>query len=144
MTIKINRISRYGAYGVFIQDSKILLTLKKSGPYKGLWDLPGGGIEFGETPEEALKREFLEETALMVDQLELLCIGTANSEYDKDNHITQVKEGELCRFHHIGIIYKVSNVTVMSDLVPEEEGRFCAFKDIKLDELTPFAKLVLC
>lgn len=57
MNSKINQISRHGAYGVVLRDSEILFTLKKSGPYKGLWGLPGGAIEFGETPEEALKRE---------------------------------------------------------------------------------------
>ena len=51
---KNNPLSRFGAYGILLGDSAILLTRKKSGPYKGLWDLPGGGIEFGETPEEAL------------------------------------------------------------------------------------------
>ncbi len=38
--------------------SKIIsssLTQKKSGPYCGLWRLPGGAIEFGETPEVTLK-----------------------------------------------------------------------------------------
>lgn len=39
---KMNRISRLGTYGILVHDSKILLTQKKSGPYKGLWDLPGG------------------------------------------------------------------------------------------------------
>jgi 8-oxo-dGTP diphosphatase len=66
--------SRHGAYGVLLQGSRILLSLKKSGPYKGLWGLPGGAIEFGETLEEALKRELLEETALAAAQLELLSI----------------------------------------------------------------------
>ncbi len=118
-----------------MQGSAILFTLKKSGPYKGLWGLPGGAIEFGETPEEALKRELLEETALAAAKLELLSIATTIGEYN--NH------GELYQFHHIGIIYKVSNITLMPHLVPEEEGRWIAFKDIKQDELTPFAKHVL-
>ena len=135
MDSKINQISRHGAYGVLLQDSRILLTLKKSGPYKGLWGLPGGAIEFGETPEEALKRELLEETALAAAQLELLSIATTIGKYD--NH------GERYQFHHIGIIYKVSNLILMPGLVPEEEGRWVALKDIKHDELTPFAKHVL-
>lgn len=40
----MNRISRFGSYGVLLQDSAILLNRKRSGSYKGLWDLSGGAI----------------------------------------------------------------------------------------------------
>jgi mutator protein MutT len=135
MNSKIKQISRHGAYGVVMRDNEILFTQKKSGPYKGLWGLPGGSIEFGETPEETLKRELLEETALAGAHLELLSIATTNVDYE--NH------GEQYQFHHIGIIYKVSNLSLIPDLIPEEEGRWVALQHIKVDELTPFAKHVL-
>ena len=73
----MNQTIRHGAYGIVIQSSKILLTQKKSGPYKGLWDLPGGAIEFGETPEETLKRELMEESWIEVSKLEFLTIATS-------------------------------------------------------------------
>jgi mutator protein MutT len=135
MKSKISQISRHGAYGVVIRGSQILFTLKKSGPYKGLWGLPGGSIEFGETPEEALKRELLEETALAVAHLELLSVATTTGEYQN--------QGEAYEFHHIGIIYKISSTVLMADLVPEEEGRWIRIDDINYAELTPFAKHVL-
>lgn len=135
MNSKNNQITRHGAYGVLLQDSTIFLTLKKSGPYKGLWGLPGGAIEFSETPEEALKRELLEEAAMAAARLELLSIATSIGKYDNN--------GVWYQFHHIGIIYKVSNLKVIPDLVPEEEGRWIAFRDIKKNELTPFAKHIL-
>ncbi|MGE5672489.1 MAG: NUDIX domain-containing protein, partial [Mycobacterium leprae] len=42
------RETRNGAYGVCIVDGRVLVIRKAKGPYKGLYDLPGGGIEFGE------------------------------------------------------------------------------------------------
>jgi len=42
-----------GAYGILIKDGKILLIKKSRGAYKGMYDLPGGGIEFGERYQSA-------------------------------------------------------------------------------------------
>ena len=50
-------------------DGKVLL-IKRSSAARGehhFWELPGGRMEFGETPQEALTRELLEETGLSAD-----------------------------------------------------------------------------
>jgi len=55
--------------GIVAYDGKLLL-LKKVKPSKdnyGYWELPGGGMEYNESPMEAVKREVLEETGLEVD-----------------------------------------------------------------------------
>lgn len=129
------KITRYGAYGMLCQEGQILLTLKKSGPYKFLWDLPGGAIEFGESPEEALKREFLEEVALEIDHSELICTATSNLSYRRKD--------ELRYLHHVGIIYKIIRCSSAPQIQPEEEFRWVKLIHINLDQLTPFAKHVL-
>lgn len=59
---------RLASYGVVYDESgRILLT--KGGPqavYPGAWFLPGGGVEHGEHPRDAVVREFAEETGLDV------------------------------------------------------------------------------
>lgn len=52
--------------GIVILDNKILLLkrVKPSTDGLGFWELPGGGLEYGETPNQALIRELKEETGL--------------------------------------------------------------------------------
>lgn len=55
-----------GAYGICVQDGKLLVIRKVGGPYTGRYDLPGGTIEARETIADALRREFLEEAGIRI------------------------------------------------------------------------------
>lgn len=52
--------------------NRLLLIKRGHEPGAGLWSLPGGRIEPGETDEEAVVREILEETGLRVECRDLL------------------------------------------------------------------------
>jgi ADP-ribose pyrophosphatase YjhB (NUDIX family) len=51
-----------------VQDAagRLLLIQRGQEPSRGLWSLPGGRVEAGETTEQAVEREVLEETGLRV------------------------------------------------------------------------------
>jgi len=51
---------------VIEKEEKILLTLRNIEPFNNYWSLPGGHIDFGETPKEAVIREIKEETNLNI------------------------------------------------------------------------------
>lgn len=53
--------------GLILQDGKLLVTQRKEGSSHGLlWEFPGGKIEEGEEPKQALRRELMEELGIEV------------------------------------------------------------------------------
>ena len=52
--------------GVCLRDGKVLLARHTYGAGKGMFIIPGGYVDFGETPEETLVREYQEETGITV------------------------------------------------------------------------------
>jgi ADP-ribose pyrophosphatase YjhB (NUDIX family) len=85
------------SYGILVDGGRVVLV-RSSNPHHNppLWWLPGGGIDFGEAPEEALIREFAEETGLIVNDPRL--VGVTSDERRRDN-------GE--RLHTVRILYTV-------------------------------------
>ena len=49
---------------ILARGGKVLLSRRAREPHRGEWDLPGGFMEVGETPEEGIVREIREETGL--------------------------------------------------------------------------------
>ena len=128
-----------GVYGLIIEDDKILLIKKANGPYKGKLDLPGGSIEFGEKPEDTLKRETEEETGIMIDKYTLF---DANSVI---NLYLKIKE------QHMGIFYKI--LSYKGDIKKEINldnnnddslgSEFYIINDLKKEQLSKIAILEL-
>ena len=126
-----------GVYGINIQDNKILLILKARGPYKGMYDLPGGRIEKDETPKEALKREFIEETGCEVNGLNFVGCNEYECEYFNDKN-------EKREFHHTGSYYVVSLLSNKIKEDPDGEdslgAKFFDIQNIDEIQISPIAK----
>ena len=56
-----------GAAGIVIHEEKLLVVERGRPPGKGIWSLPGGVVELGESLERACAREVKEETGLEVE-----------------------------------------------------------------------------
>lgn len=62
----------YFAVKAFILNEGKFLVMHKTGVEENVWELPGGRMEFGETAEETLKREILEDAGLLVTPVRVL------------------------------------------------------------------------
>lgn len=60
--------------GVVIRENKVLLARHTYGGGKGMLIIPGGYVNFGETPQDALIREYLEETKVVVKPISIIGI----------------------------------------------------------------------
>ncbi len=56
-----------GASVAVFRDGRVLLARRGNPPLQGLWSLPGGGVELGETLAEAALRELAEETGVSAE-----------------------------------------------------------------------------
>jgi 8-oxo-dGTP diphosphatase len=54
------------------RDGRVLIVRRARPPARGLYTLPGGGVEVGETLEQAVIREIREETALEIEPVDLV------------------------------------------------------------------------
>jgi 8-oxo-dGTP diphosphatase len=88
-------MKRKGTSIIFVNDKRqILLFLRddKPGlPYRNMWDIPGGHVEYGETPEQCIVREMKEEMDLELDQFEPFFV----KEFDDRIEYTFWKKADL-------------------------------------------------
>lgn len=71
---------RLAAYAVVVRDGRVLLTqLSDRTGWPGMWTLPGGGIDHGEDPRNALVREVMEETGQVATLARVLDVDSEHS-----------------------------------------------------------------
>jgi len=91
-----------GVGGVVIEGGKALLIRRGSEPLMGEWSIPGGSLELGETLEEGVARELLEETSLEVRVLELIEVFD-RIYVESTAGVNREKKGP--RFHYVIVDY---------------------------------------
>jgi mutator protein MutT len=107
---------------------RVLLIRRAQEPLKGEWSLPGGAVELGETLEQAVCREVLEETGLVVETVDVV------QAFDR---ISRDPEGRV-RYHYVLIDFLCrvlgGSLACATDAL---EGRWATGDE--LDGLTPLA-----
>jgi mutator protein MutT len=102
-----------GVGAVVIDGEKVLLVRRGHEPLKGEWSLPGGALELGETLQQGVVREVLEETGLTV-------VPTAIVEvFDR---ITQEEVSGRIRYHYVLVdfVCRVTGGTLLGGSDAEE------------------------
>ena len=109
---------RIAAYALLTREEQVLLTQMSSRTrIEGRWTLPGGGIDHGEEPREALRREVYEETGLHVEPGRVL-----------DVHATHFvgarADGRVEDYHGIHLLFEAEILDKSRDVEPHvvEEG----------------------
>jgi ADP-ribose pyrophosphatase YjhB (NUDIX family) len=121
-----------GIGAVIVKESKIALIKRGNEPARGKWTIPGGLIELGESPEQAVVRETKEETGLDVDNPSLM---------DVVSQVNLDEKGKV-KYHYVIIDYlvhvKAGTAQASSDAV---ELRWVPFGEVEGYDLTASFRL---
>jgi ADP-ribose pyrophosphatase YjhB (NUDIX family) len=97
-----------GIGGVIIEQGRTLLIRRGSEPLRGEWSIPGGTLEIGETLQEGVARELLEETGVEIRVLELIEV------FDRiflENEASGPPLRKTPRFHFVIVDYLCERVS---------------------------------
>lgn len=110
---------------IIIENDKVFATQRGYGEFKDGWEFPGGKIEPGETPEEAIVREIKEELDTEVEVIELL----DTVEYDYPNFhlsmgcfICKIKSGDLVLKEHEAAKWLTKDILGSVEWLPADMG----------------------
>ena len=125
------RTQRLGAYAVIVHDDALLLTrISTIGYPAGWWALPGGGVQHGESPHDAVERELYEETGLRARSSRLVDV--------HDIHVVDLgRHDQYEDFHGVHLLYAIEVDPTVTPRVVEQDGTTDRVAWVPLDELPP-------
>ena len=97
-----------GIGGVIVDRGRTVLIRRGSEPLRGEWSIPGGTLELGESLDEGVARELLEETGIVVRVTEL--IEVFDRIYGEDGTIA-VRTTHKPRFHYVIVDYLCKRIS---------------------------------
>ena len=110
---------------IIIENGEVFATQRGYGEFKDGWEFPGGKIEPGETPEEAIVREIKEELDTEVEVIDLLY----TVEYDYPNFhlsmgcfICKIKSGDLVLKEHEAAKWLTKDTLGSLEWLPADMG----------------------
>lgn len=110
---------------IIIHENKIFATQRGYGEFKDGWEFPGGKIEPGETPQEALVREIKEELDIEIEVKDFL----ETVEYDypafhlsMDCFFCTIKSGEMVLKEHEAAKWLTVETLDSVDWLPADQG----------------------
>ncbi len=110
---------------IIIHENKIFATQRGYGEFEGGWEFPGGKVEPGETPQEALAREIMEELDTQIEVGELL--DTVEYDYPKfhlsmDCFLCTIKSGHLVLKEHEAARWLTRETLDSVDWLPADQS----------------------
>lgn len=110
---------------IIFNQGKVFATQRGYGEFKDGWEFPGGKIEPGETPEEAIKREIKEELDTEIEIVKFL--DTVEYDYPKfhlsmDCFMCKVVSGDLVLKEHEAVKWLTKENLDSVDWLPADQG----------------------
>jgi len=129
-----------GVGAVVIDGTKVLLVRRGNEPLKGDWSLPGGAVELGETLQQGVVREVLEETGMVVVPAGIVEV---LDRITQDEILPDGASGRI-RYHYVLIDF-VCHVTggALREGSDADEARWVARKDLGEYRLAPITVRVI-
>ena len=121
-----------GVGAVIFDEGRVLLVQRGHAPMQGEWSLPGGALEVGETLEEGVRREVLEETGLIVEPVAMIEV------FDR---IARDDAGRV-QFHYVLVDY-LCRITGGSAACASDAADLRWASRDDLDTIAPFTREVI-